>query len=126
MPSVFFKIGSTDYTGRVDPQSYVVNLVDDYVSWLDGDRKEHREVFRQLRKGSFSLGFASTADFAAWNAERISARAAGGHYAVTAYVSSTGSTDSFNAFLDVENPQDSWDLAHGRQWLVAKVTITEV
>ena len=126
MPSVFFKIGSTDFTGKVDPQSYAVNLVDEYTSWKDGNRREHREVTRQRRKGSFSLGFRSTADFASFRSTLTTAKTADGYCAVTVYVSNTGSTDTINAFLDVENPQDSWDLAHSRQWLVSKVTITEV
>ena len=126
MPSVFFKIGSTDYTGRVDPQSYAVNLADEYPSWKDCNQKEHREVYRQRRKGGFSLGFRSTTDFASFRSTLNAAKTADGYWAVTAYVSNTGSTDTFNAFLDIENPQDAWDLAHSRQWLVSKVTITEV
>ena len=125
MPSVFFKIGTTDLTDFVDVQTYAVNREDVYDSWTDGNWIDHRVIARQRRTGTFSLGFATAADFAAWTALLASAKAAGGYYAVTAYINNTGATDSFSAFLDVSNDGDAWDLAHSRHWLVAKVTLTE-
>lgn len=125
MPSVFFKIGNTDLTSYVDVQSYAVNKEDVFDSWTDGNWIDHRVIARQRRAGTFSLGFDTAAGFAAWTALLSSAKTAGGYYAVTAYISNTGTADSFNAFLDVENPEDKWDLAHSRHWLVARVTLTE-
>lgn len=125
MSTVFFKIGNTDLTSYVDVQSYAVNKEDVYDSWTDGNWIDHREIARQRRSGTFSLGFATAAAFTAWTTLLSSAKTAGGYYAVTAYINNTGSSDSFNAFLDVSNPEDKWDLAHSRHWLVASVTLTE-
>ena len=125
MPSVFFKIGTTDLTAYVDVQTYAVNKEDVYDSWTDANWVDHRVVARQRRSGSFSLGFSTAAAFSAWVALLSSAKTAGGYYAVTAYINNTAASDSFNAFLDVSNPEDKWDLAHSRHWLVARVTLTE-
>ena len=125
MPSVFFKIGQTDLTAYVDVQTYAVNKEDVYEKWTDGNWKLHREIARQRRSGSFSVGFDTAAGFSAWTTLLSSAKAAAGTYAVTAYINNTGSADTFNAFLDVSNPEDKWDLKHSRHWLVAQVTLTE-
>lgn len=125
MSTVFFSLGSTDLTGSVDVNSYAVNSVDVYEEWTDGNNIDHRVVTRQRRQGSFALGFASAAAFSSWLALLSSQRLSGGYYAVTAYINNTGSTDTFNAFLDVQHPEDKWDLAHSRHWLVANVTLTE-
>ena len=125
MSTVFFKIGTTDLTDYVDVQTYAVNREDVYDSWTDGNWIEHRVIARQRRSGTFSLGFATAAAFSAWTTLLASAKTAGGYYAVTAYINNTGATDTFNAFLDVSNPEDKWDLAHSRLWLVASVTLTE-
>lgn len=125
MPSVFFKIGSTDLTAYLDVQSYAVNLEDMFDTWEDGNWITHRVIARQRRSGTFSLGFDTAASFAAWTALLASAKTAGGYYAVTAYINNTGSTDAFNAYLDVSNPEDKWDLARSRHWLVARVELTE-
>ena len=125
MPTVFFQIGTTDLTSYVDVQTYAVNKEDVYGQWTDGNWIDRRVIARQRRSGSFSVGFAAAADFAAWTSLLASAKTTGGYYAVTAYINNTGSTDTFNAFLDVSNPEDKWDLAHSRHWLVAQVTLTE-
>lgn len=125
MPSVFFKIGQTDLTAYVDVQTYAVNKEDVYDEWTDANRIDHREIVRQRRSGAFSLGFSTAAAFSAWTALLSSAKTADGYYAVTAYINNTGSSDTFNAFLDVSHPEDKWDLKHNRHWLVAQVTLTE-
>lgn len=125
MPSVFFKIGNTDLTQYVDVQTYAVNKEDVYEEWTDGNWTTHREIVRQRRSGEFSVGFSKATDFAAWTALLASSKASGGYYTVTAYINNTGSSDTFSAFLDVSNPEDKWDLAHSRHWLVATVTLTE-
>ena len=125
MPSVFFKIGTTDLTSGVDVQSYAVNKEDVYEEWTDGNGAIRRAIYGQRRSGKFSLGFSTAAAFSAWTTLLSTAKTAAGYYAVTAYINNTGSTDTFNAFLDVSNPEDKWDLAHGRHWLVAQVTLTE-
>ena len=125
MPSIFFKLDTTDMTARVDVNSYAVNLEDVYDTWTDANGINHRVITRQRRAGTFQLGFANGTDFAAWTSLLSTKKTAGGYYPVTVYVNNTGSSDTINAFLDVSNPSDTWDLKHSRHWLVAKVTLTE-
>lgn len=123
MPAYFFKIGSTDLSAAVDKQSYAVNKEPVYEEWVDGNWTTHRQIARSRYSGSLRLGFASDADFTAFTALLSSAQTAGGYYSITAYVSNTGSVETFDAFLSVKNEEDKWDTAHSRQWRVSSVEI---
>lgn len=125
MPSVFFKIGTTDLTPWVDVQSYAVNREDVYEEWEDANWILHRVIARTRYSGSFQLGFSRADEFAAFTALLEAQRDPSGYYAVTAYINNTGETVAFIAFLDVLNEEDKWDRVNGRQWLVVTVTLTE-
>lgn len=123
MPSLFFKIGSTDLTAYEDIQSHSVNREDVYDTWTDGNWTLHRVIARTRISGTVKLGFAKATDYAAFTALLASAKTANGYYAITVYCSNTGTTESINAFLDVSGA-DKWDLTNSRQWQTVTVKIT--
>ena len=125
MPSYFFKIGTTDISSYIDIQTYAVNREDVYEEWTDGNWVLHREIARTRRSGTFQVGFSKAADFASFMALLSSAKTADGYYSVSAYISNTGSSDTFDAYLDVSNDDDKWDAVNSRQWQVTTVTVTE-
>lgn len=123
MPSVFFKISTTDLTGWEDIQSHEVNLDDVYETWTDGNWVDHRVVARTRVTGKVKLGFSKSAEYASFIALLTSARTAGGYYSVTVYCNNTGATSTVDAYLDISE-EDSWDLTHSRQWQVVTIKIT--
>lgn len=125
MPSVFFKIDTTDITDYIDVQSYAVNREDVFEEWEDGNWITHRVIARTRYTGSFQAGFASAADFTAFMTLLSTKKNADGYYPVTAYINNTGTTETFNAFLDVANDDDKWDAKHSRQWQVSTVAVTQ-
>ena len=125
MPSVFFKIDTTDITAYIDVQSYAVNREDVFEEWEDGNWITHRVIARTRYTGSFQAGFASAADFTAFMTLLNTKKNADGYYPVTAYINNTGTTETFNAFLDVANDDDKWDSVNSRQWQVTTVTVTQ-
>lgn len=125
MPSVFFKIDTTDITAYIDVQSYAVNREDVFEEWEDGNWITHRVIARTRYTGSFQAGFASAADFTAFMTLLSTKKNADGYYPVTAYINNTGTTETFNAFLDVANDDDKWDAKHSRQWQVSTVAVTQ-
>lgn len=124
MPSVFFKIGTTDLTDKVDVQTYAVNREDVFEEWTDANWTDHRVVARQRCRGSLRVGFSSLTDYDAFVALLTAQKAAGGYFTVTAYINNLGAAETFEAFLDASNPEDRWDLAHGRQWIVTEIAVT--
>lgn len=123
MPSVFFKIGSTDLTPWENIQDHAVNRADVYETWTDGNWIDHRVIARTRISGTVKLGFQNAADFAAFTALLSSARDPEGFYPVTVYCANTGTLETIDAFLDVTQA-DKWDLHNSRQWQVATVKIT--
>jgi hypothetical protein len=126
MPSLFFKIDTTDLSAYVDVQNYAVNQQDVYEEWEDGNWTAHRRIARTRCFGSFRLGFSSAAGFSAFVSLLSTKKNVNGYYPVTAYVNNVGGTRTFNAFLDVVNEEDKWDAKNSRQWQVCSVTLTEV
>ena len=125
MPSYFFKIGTTDISAWVDIQNYAMNRFDVYRDWTDGNGVEHREVYRTRYEGSFQAGFRKSTDFSSFMTLLANQKSADGYYPVSAYISNTGTTETFNAFLDVENPEDKWDTVNSRQWQVSSVEVRQ-
>ena len=123
--AVSFTIGSTDLTAYADIQNYDMNRADVFTSWTDGNWTDHRVIARQRITGKVKLGFASATDFASLMTLLSTAKNANGYYSVTAYVNNTGTTETFNAFVDTKDA-DKWDVLNGRQWQVMTLTVTEV
>lgn len=123
MPSFFFKINTTDVSAHIDVQNYEMNREDIFTTWTDGNWVEHRVVARTKISGKFQAGFADATDFASFMTLLASEKMADGYYPVTAYVNNTGTTETFNAYLDVTGA-DKWDLTNSRQWQVLTVKVT--
>ena len=126
MPSVFFKIDTTDISAHIDVQNYAVNREDVFEEWEDGNWITHRVIARTRYAGSFQVGFAKGSDFTSFMTLLNTKKTANGYYPVTAYINNTGASVTFNAFLDVVNEEDKWDAKHSRQWQVSTVNVTQV
>lgn len=124
MPSVFFKIGTTDLTSYVDIQNYNVNEEDVFEEWQDGNWITHRVSIRKRKAGTVVLGFKKATDFTTFVGLLTSQRNVNGYYPVTAYINNTGTTETFNAFIDTQN-ESKWDLLNTRQWQVQTLAIAE-
>lgn len=122
MPSVFFKISTTDLTSWEDIQNHDVNREDVYETWTDGNWIDHRVITRTRVSGTVKLGFAAAADYTAFLTLLSAARNADGYYPISVYCNNTGSLETVNAFLDVTT-ETKWDLHNGRQWHVATIKI---
>ena len=121
---VLLKIGTTDVTGYVDRQNFTMNRVDVYDEWTDGNVTDHRVICRRRFKGKAALGFSKAADFSAFCALIESERQTDGYFSVTAYVNNTGTTETFQAYIDI-TATAKWDWLNSRQWQVMTLTITQ-
>jgi len=121
---IFFKVGSKDLTEFVDIQNYDMQEADIYQTWTDGNWVDHREIVRTRIQGTVKLGIRNAEDFSAFVALMVSEKQEAGHYPVTAYVSNTGATVTFDAFIDRKD-EDKWDLVNRRQWQAQTLTVIE-
>ena len=125
MPSVFFKINTTDLSQYEDKQNHNINAVDVYSTWTDGNWKDHRVIARTRITGTLKLGFANSTDFSSFLTLLTTARNANGYYPIKIYVANTGTEETVNAFLDV-SVADKWDSVNSRQWHEVTVKVSEV
>ena len=121
---VLLKIGNTDITEWLDRQNCTINRADVYESWEDGNGKRHRNISRTRITGKATVGFEKAADFSAFCSLIESERQADGYFSVTAYVNNTGTTETFQAFLDI-TASAKWDWLNERQWQVMTLNITQ-
>lgn len=117
-------IGSTDITGSIDIQNYTMNKEAVYESWMDGNWQEHRVVSRQRITGRAQAGFRNATDLASFMSTLAGAQQADGYYSVTAYINNTGTTETFNAFIEM-TATVKWDFLNNRRWHVLTLTITQ-
>lgn len=118
-----FKIGTTDLTAWEKTDKHNVNRDDVFESWTDGNWIDHRVIARTRIIGTVVLSFARPADYTAFLALLTSARDAEGFYPITVYCSNTGTTESINAFLNV-NGATAWDLTTPRVHQTVTIGIT--
>lgn len=97
-----FKISSTDLTKWEDTSKHEVNRADVWEEWIDGNWITHRVIARTRVTGKVVLNFSRATDYAAFVAILSSARDADGYYPVTVWCANTNTTETINAFLDVE------------------------
>ena len=125
MPAiVFFKIGSTDLTPKVNIQEFKVNSSDVYETWTDGNFVTHREIIRTRISGTFDIGFSDRTELNGFLTLLANNRNANGYYPIQIYVNNLNTTESINAFIDPEG-EASWDTKNGRQWLVLTLKVVE-
>lgn len=117
-----FKISTTDLTAWERTDQHDVNRADVYTTWTDGNWDEHREIVRTRVSGSVVLGFSKEADFTAFMTLFSTARDANGYYPVTVWCSNTNTSETINAFLDLEG-ETVWDLTTPRKYHQITVNI---
>lgn len=118
-----FLIGATDLTAWEKTEQHDVNREDVYEEWTDGNWIDHRVIARTRISGRVVLGFKRATDYASFLSLLSTARDAEGYYPVTVYVSNTGTTETFNAFLDCQG-LTRWDVTAPIQYQQITVNIT--
>lgn len=121
---VLFKLGTTDLTKYLDKQNFKMDVAPVFDKWTDGNGTNHRNVKRTQITGKAQLGFSKAADFSTVMGLLSSELTADGYYSVTAYVNNTGTTETFNAFIDV-TAAAKWDWLNSRQWQTLTFVITQ-
>lgn len=119
-----FKIGSTDLTSWEQTENHNVNRDDVYEEWVDGNWISHRVIARTRVSGTVILSFARATDFASFMTLMSTARDANGYYPVTVWCSNTNSTETINAFLDIDGAT-KWDVTAPIKHNTITVTITQ-
>lgn len=121
---VLLKIGLTDITAYLDKQNFQMNKVDVGEAWTDGNGVDHRNVVRTRTSGKAVAGFSKAADFAGFCSLLSDEKETDGYYSVTAYINNTGTTETFEAFIDVTT-STKWDWVNSRQWHTVTLQIVE-
>lgn len=104
-----FVISSTDLTKWEDTTKHDVNRADVWEEWVDGNWVTHRVIARTNVSGKVVLNFSRESDFSSFISLLSSARNADGYYPVTVWCSNTNSTETINAFLDIDG-DTKWDV----------------
>lgn len=118
-----FKISTTDLTKWEDTEQHRVNRDDVFTTWTDGNWVEHREIVRTRVSGSVVLGFKREADFTAFMTLLTTARDVNGYYPITVWCSNTNTSETINAFLDLDG-ETVWDVTAPIKYHRVTVTIT--
>lgn len=93
-------IGGIDITKHIIASTYNVNSTEDCVTWKDGWRKKHKNVFREVVVGSFDLKFLKgTSDYTDF-VDLIEGAKANGSISMTVYVSNKNSEKTIDAYCD--------------------------
>lgn len=121
---ILLKIGNTDVTAWIDRQNFQMNRADVFETWTDGNGIDHRNISRTRYSGKAAIGFSKAADFSAFCTLLANEKQADGYFSVTAYVNNTGTTETFQAFIDI-TATAKWDWTNGRQWQTMTLTITQ-
>lgn len=120
-----FKISTTDLTKWEDTEQHKVNRDDVFTTWTDGNWIEHREIVRTRVSGTVVLGFKRESDFTAFMTLLTTARDVNGYYPVTVWCSNTNTSETINAFLDLEG-DTFWDVTAPIKYHRITVAITGV
>lgn len=120
-----FKISTTDLTKWEDTEQHKVNREDVFTTWTDGNWVDHREIVRTRISGTVVLGFKRETEFAAFMTLLTTARNANGYYPVTVWCSNTNTSETINAFLDLEG-DTVWDVTAPIKYHKITVQITGV
>lgn len=104
-----FKISTTDLTKWEYTEQHEVNRDDVYTTWTDGNWIEHREIVRTRITGTVVLGFKRETEFTAFMTLLTTARDVNGYYPITVWCSNTNTSETINAFLDIEG-DTVWDV----------------
>lgn len=120
-----FKISTTDLTKYEWTDQHKVNRDDVYTSWVDGNWNTHREIVRTRVSGTVVLGFKRESEYSAFVSLLSTARNANGYYPVTVWCSNTNTSETLNAFLDVDG-ETAFDVTAPIKYHKITVTITGV
>lgn len=104
-----FKINTTDLTKWEKTEEHEVNRTDVFEEWIDGNLITHRVIARTRVGGKVVLSFARETDFAAFMTLMSTERNTDGYYPITVWCSNTNTSESIDAFLDIEG-STAWDV----------------
>ena len=121
--SILFKINTTDLSTFDYNPEHKVNRTDVFESWTDGNWIEHRQLLRTRISGQVTLRFTQPTDYSAFIALLTSERTADGYYPITVWCSNTNTSETLNAFLEVEGTT-RWDVTTPRVFNGVTIRIT--
>ena len=121
--SILFKINTTDLSTFDYKPEHKVNRTDVFESWTDGNWIEHRQLLRTRISGQVTLRFTQPTDYSAFVALLTSERTADGYYLITVWCSNTNTSETLNAFLEVEGTT-RWDVTTPRVYNGVTIKIT--
>lgn len=100
-------IGNTDITDLIVDGTYNMDLEEEYESWFDGNRTEHRSNQRNRLKGSFDVVLSpkSGMNLSQFNALIQNAKADTGAVIAAFYCTNTGAVVAVNAFIHPKNKE---------------------
>lgn len=119
-----FKISATDLTKWEDTTKHDVNRADVWEEWIDGNWTTHRVIARTRVSGKVVLNFSRETDFSNFMTLLSTARNSDGYYPITVWCSNTNSSETVNAFLDIEG-DTAWDVTAPIKHHSVTVTITQ-
>lgn len=98
-----FQINQYDFTKCILADSYMINRVDEYNTWKDGNGVEHRDPVRSKVVGSLTLHFRSEEYRELFQLAMTRERHSSGYFPVIVDINNTGEEDVLiNAFLTSE------------------------
>ena len=101
--SFLLKINTTDVTGRIVQNTYMVNKLPVYKTYQDANGATHRRHIRDKLQGKFQMVFSDLSDYATFKA-LIDANTSATNFSVPviAYDNLSGNHYTVNAFIDYE------------------------
>ena len=120
-----FKISTTDLTKYEWTDQHKVNRDDVYNTWVDGNWNTHREIVRTRVSGTVVLGFKRESEYAAFVSLLSTAKNVNGYYPITVWCSNTNTSETVNAFLDVDG-ETAFDVTAPIKYHKVTVTISGV
>lgn len=101
--SFLLKVNTTDVTGHIVQNTYMVNKLPVYKTYQDANGATHRRHIRDKLQGKFQMVFSDLSDYATFKA-LIDANTSATNFSVpvTAYDNLSGNHYTVNAFIDYE------------------------
>lgn len=101
--SFLLKVNTTDVTGRIVQNTYMVNKLPVYKTYQDANGATHRRHIRDKLQGKFQMVFSDLSDYATFKA-LIDANTSATTFSVpvTAYDNISGNVYTVDAFIDYE------------------------
>lgn len=98
-----FKIANnTEYGDKILMDTYNVNQIEVYTQWDDANGDHHRSIYKQRISGTFTMKFASSAEYKAFLLDKDLYTYTGGYVPVRLFVNNLDAEKTGNFFIDFQ------------------------